>query len=113
MNIHALGIDVISSRSAGARTQTSCSPTELQLHSLLLALPIGGEIAVPDIGEGECFREARRVKNGFEIKRGCHGAHGPWRAASLDDAEAWLLPGLAVAQRSSWRGDGVVVDLPA
>lgn len=113
MNIQKLGIDVTSRRSAGARVQISCLPTESQLHSLLLELPVGGEISVPDIGSCECFREARRVKDGFEIKRGCHGAYGTWRAASLDEAEAWLLPGLPVAQRSVGRGEGVCVDLPA
>ena len=113
MNLRALGIETSSSRNTGRRVQYFCSLTELQLRALLPELPIGGEVLVPDLGENECYRECRRTHDGFEVKRGCHGAHGTWRPATLQEAEAWLGPGLAVAERTCRLGYGVTLELPA
>jgi hypothetical protein len=113
MNLRALGIETSSSRNTGRRVQYFCSLTGLQLRALLPELPIGGEVLVPDLGENECYRECRRTNDGFEVKRGCHGAHGTWRPATLQEAEAWLGPGLAVAERTCRAGYGVTLELPA
>ena len=86
----------------------------MHLHDVLSLLPVGGELSVPDVGLAECFREARRGVDGFEIKRGCHGAHGTWRSASLAEVEAWLLPGIEVAARARQLGyELAAVMLPA
>lgn len=113
MNLRALGIEPTTTRTVGQRVQHSCSLTEAQLRVLLAELPVGGEVSVPDVGAGECFREARRGGTGFEVKRGCHGAHGTWRPASPQGVEAWLVPGLAVAERTCRPGHGVNVEVPA
>lgn len=113
MNLRALGIEPTSTRMAGRRIQHSCSLTEAQLKTVLAELPVTGEVSVPDVGTGECFREARRGEIGFEIKRGCHGAYGTWRPASPQEVEAWLSPGLAIAKRTCKPGYGVNLELPA
>ena len=112
MNLRTLGIEATSSRAVGQRVHHSCSLTELQLRALLAELPVGSEVSVPDIGEGECFRESRRTDGGFEIKLGCHGAYGTWRSATFREAEAWLVPGLAIAARTCRPGYGVNLELP-
>jgi hypothetical protein len=113
MNLRAIGIEPSSARMLGQRVQYSCSLTEAQLRVVLAQLPVGGEVSVPDIGAGECFREARRGLSGFELKRGCHGSYGTWRSASPQEVEAWLVPGLAVAERTCNPGYGVNVEVPA
>jgi hypothetical protein len=112
MNLHSLGVEIGATRRVGSSVVYSCTLTEPQLRQVVVGLPVGGEVGLPDVGEGECFREARRTQGGFEIKRGCHGAHGTWRPASQSEVLAWLFPGLAVAHRVARPGFGATVELP-
>lgn len=113
MNLRALGIEPTSTHSVGQNIQYVCLASQGQLRALLAALPIGGEVAVPDVGGGECIREARRGHTGFEIKRACHGAYGTWRAASPEEAEAWVIPALALAEHTCTTGHEITVVVPA
>jgi hypothetical protein len=106
---HVAGIDYLSQREAGRHLQytfvfVSAEPDDA-LRELLAALVAGHEVSFAEPGPDDCYLEARRTDAGFEIKRGCHGAYGIWRPASIDEALRWLLPGArAIATDSQGRG---------
>ncbi len=64
------------------------------LHALIRQLPLNAELSVIEVGPAECFHEVRASASGLELKRGCHGAHGTWKACTEAEAVEWLLPGL-------------------
>jgi hypothetical protein len=101
MNFAALGITVTSTRDAGTLVQYSFSlpkgREEASLSALLSNMVVASELALPDPQDAECEREVRRTLLGYETKRGCHGAYGTWRAATPEEAKAWLLPGALAA----------------
>jgi hypothetical protein len=69
------------------------------LRKLLETIAVGAELLFDDPQAGDCYLEVRKTEDGFETKRGCHGAHGTWRKASIDDAFNWLLPGALAADQ--------------
>lgn len=116
MNLTAFGIQVTAKRNAGLHTSYSFGLPSDQLESTLLALlkgmPDGSELGVIDPETTECLLEARRTGGAWETKRGCHGAHGTWKPASLHDAVAWLLPGALAAKRFAKAGYGTTLTIP-
>ena len=112
MNLHQLGIKVTSMRKVGRMVDITCSLDEAQLRCLLEVLPIGADISAPDPESGDCFREVRRAKEGLELKRGCHGSYGTWRAGTPDNALQWLSAGLAVLPKVAKPGYGVGITIP-
>lgn len=113
ISLGAIGIAVTSQRDAGSLVQYSFSLPQgsetAVLLSLLEAMENSHELSVPDPANGDCSLEARRTGAGFEIKRGCHGASGTWRSASVSEAQCWLLPGVLVSSRTSRPGFGAVL----
>lgn len=91
------GLRYVSERDAGTHWQYDFDFLEpdpsTALRALLCALVPGHAVLFPDPAPGDCYLEVRRTQHGFETKRGCHGAYGTWREASLDEAHQWLLPG--------------------
>jgi hypothetical protein len=49
----------------------------------------------------------RRTPEGYETRRGRHGASGTWGSASIDEAVRWLLPGARQA-RTPLEGRGTL-----
>lgn len=76
------------------------------LADILTQLPANAEVAVSDPTNGDCELEVRRTPDGFELKRGCHGAFGTWRAATFQECVSWLLPGALARGSSARRGFG-------
>jgi len=64
------------------------------LCALIRQLPLNAELSVIEVSPAECYHEVRATSLGLELKRGCHGAHGTWRACTEAEALEWLLPGL-------------------
>ena len=116
MDFAALGIAVTSKRDAGTLVQYSFGLPEGRedevLFSLLNNMLNGYELSVSDPTNGDCDLEAKRSGSGYEIKRGCHGAYGTWRKATLEDAHAWLLPGALAARRLARPGFGAMLVVP-
>lgn len=116
MNFAALGISVTSERDAGSLVQYSFGlpqGSEAQVISELLTnMSDGSELSVVDPTNGDCALEAKRKGDGYEIKRGCHGAYGVWRAATKTEAHAWLLPGALASVRLARPGFGAMLIVP-
>lgn len=116
MDLSALGIAITSKREAGTLVQYSFGLPEGRedetLSSLLSNMLNGCELSVPDPTNGDCALEAKRSGSGYEIKRGCHGAYGTWRTATLEEVHAWLLPGALAARRLARPGFGVMLEVP-
>ena len=64
------------------------------LRALIRQLPLNAELSSIEVSPAECFHEVRATNSGLELKRGCHGAHGTWKACTEDEAVEWVLPGL-------------------
>lgn len=113
MNFSALGITVTAQRDAGSLMEYSFSFPQgnesTALSSVLEAMSAGHELSVPDPANGDCGLEARRIDHGFEIKRGCHGAAGTWRPATISETHAWLLPGVLAKTKSCRPGYGALL----
>ena len=116
MNFAALGISVTSERDSGPRVEYSFGLSQGSedrlLSELLSNMPNGSELSVPDPTNGDCALEAKRKGGGYEVKRGCHGAYGVWRAATLAEAHAWLLPGALASVRLARPGFGTTLVVP-
>ena len=116
MDLSVLGIAVASKRDAGTLVQyLFCLPEGREdevLFSLLRNMLIGSELSFADPTNGDCDLEAKRSGSGYEIKRGCHGAYGTWRTATLEEVHAWLLPGTLAAQRRARPGCGAMLVVP-
>jgi len=99
------GVRYVSERDAGSHWQYKFVFLEddpaTALRELLAALSPGHEVLFPEPGPDDCYLEVRKTTRGFETKRGCHGAYGTWREASMDGALQWLLPGARQAGRHS------------
>lgn len=99
MELTSLPVEIEASRNTGNgqlhtfRFRPQSLPAGLE--TVVNALPEGAEIAIPDTGDGDCVREARRTYAGLEIKRGCHGAAGSWRSASYAETIGWLSRGVS------------------
>lgn len=97
MNLDSLPIEVLSVRDLGLSSQVEFRLSgENQFDALKLvldALPVNGEVCVPDPEVGDCYREVRRTPGGYELKRGCHGAAGTWRSAQMGEPFEWLKYG--------------------
>jgi len=76
------------------------------LDFILNHLVPNSEISVSDPANSDCSLEVRRTSNGLELKRGCHGAFGTWRAATIQEAMSWLLPGAVAASSTARPGFG-------
>ena len=113
MDLVALGIAVSSKRDAGSLVQYSfglpLGGEDALLAKLLNAMAVGCELSVPDPTDGDCALEVQRVRLGYEIKRGCHGAYGTWRSATPEEAHAWLLPGAVASARLARPGFGAML----
>jgi hypothetical protein len=110
MDLESFGINVREQRDAGTCMLygfgfSRGSEREL-LRCLIGAMKPGHELSVADPKDGDCSLGVRRLGSGFEIKRGCHGASGTWRPASLEDAYEWALPGVLWASKSLRPGYG-------
>ena len=109
------GIEFSSRRDAGTCVQYTfgfSSDAEGELLSVVLAhLSMLSVISVPDPENGDCALEVRRAACGFEAKRGCHGASGTWRPASLTQAFEWLLPGAQWAAKYARPGYGGLLEI--
>ena len=81
------------------------------LDSILNHLVSDSEISVSDPTNGDCALEVRRTSNGLELKRGCHGAFGTWRPATIQEAKSWLLPGAVIASSNARPGFGGSITL--
>lgn len=116
MNLTSFGIAVTSKRDAGTLVQYSFGLPEGRedevLSSLLSNMFSGCELSVSDPTNGDCALEAKRSGSGYEIKRGCHGAYGTWRTATLEEALAWLLPGALALRRLARPGFGAMLEVP-
>jgi hypothetical protein len=116
MNFAALGISVTSNRDAGSLFQYSFGLPEGSereaLSELLTTMSEGSELSFPDPTIGDCYLEAKRKGVGYEIKHGCHGSYGTWRAATLAEAHAWLLPGAMASLRLARPGFGAMLVVP-
>jgi len=84
------------------------SSAEHALVALLTKLPIGGEFVVLEPGGCECYRECRKGHGSFQVARGCHGAAGTWRAATEEEANAWLLPGVLLSSANPRREQAIL-----
>ncbi|HEY9401319.1 MAG TPA: hypothetical protein VIQ24_01405 [Pyrinomonadaceae bacterium] len=97
MNLSKLGITVTSQRDLGSRVEYIFAFPEGDesgsLMSLLEAMEPEQELSIVDPSNGDCHLEARRIRDGHQIKRGCQGVFGAWRTASVAESHAWLLPG--------------------
>jgi hypothetical protein len=90
------------------RVALSQSGAELATKQLLAQLPDGGEITALEPNHGECYHQCQRIRGLLEVRRACHGALGTWRAATEDEALAWLLPGLLPSSVDPKHEQGVV-----
>jgi len=116
MNFAALGISITSKRDAGSLVEYSFGlaqgSEDRVVSELLTNMSDGSELSVLDPTNGDCALEAKRNGAGYEIKRGCHGAYGVWRAATLAEAHAWLLPGALASVRLARPGFGATLVVP-
>ena len=81
--------------------------TEIEaLDAILNQLAVDSEVSVPDPTNSDCSLEVRRTSSGLELKRGCHGSYGTWRAATAQEAMSWLLPGAVAAGKVARPGFG-------
>jgi hypothetical protein len=109
MKLDQLPIKVFSHRAIPGRAiyefqLISAASTALPL--ILEALPHGGELLVPaPMQKEDCYLQARRLGNDFQVKLGCHGRSGTWRPATLREAIEWLIPGehALETKRSGWQ----------
>ena len=110
MTLKIPGINFSSERDAGSCVIYSfafASGAESKaLDSILNHLVPNSEVSVPDPTNGDCSLEVRRTSSGLELKRGCHGASGTWRSATLPEALSWLLPGAVAASTTARPGFG-------
>jgi len=113
MNFHALGISITSQRDAGSLVEYSFSfPAKREavaLQALLEAMRFGEEISIADPTNLDCSFEVRFGIEAFEVKRGCHGAAGTWRLASISEAHDWLLPAAMGIEKICRPGYGAVL----
>jgi len=102
MNLTEVLIRIISSRDSGNGTIHTFHvlPEDAagSIESLISALPVGGEITVPDASRSECYLELRRSIGGLESKLGRHGMHGSWETTDSLNAMNFLLPGTLSAE---------------
>lgn len=116
MKLSALGIKVRERRDAGSHDEYHFSfPSGAEsstLVALLEAMTPGQELSVPDPSNGDCSLEVRRGEEGYEVRRGCHGASGTWRPASLSESHSWLLPGVVWAAGACPPGYGASFTVP-
>lgn len=113
MNIPAIaGIRVAQRTECGTfvefRVALSQAGAELAVKQLLAQLPEGGEVTVLEPNQGECYHQCQRIRGSLEVRRACHGALGTWRAATEEEAVAWLLPGLLLSSVDPKHEQGVV-----
>lgn len=64
------------------------------LFNLIHIVPPNTELSIIEVSFAECYHEVRVTNSGIELKRGCHGAYGTWKACTESEAVEWLLPGL-------------------
>jgi hypothetical protein len=110
MNFTALGIPVRSKRDAGTFVEYAFvfpeNSESLILQGLLESMQKNDELSVVDPENLECSFDVRLAQSSFEMKHGCHGAHGTWQACIIEEAHAWLLPGALCASRVCRPGYG-------
>lgn len=112
MNLRNFGIVATPGRRFAGFVEITCPLLVSQLEPLLAALPVEAEIFTPDPESGDCRREVRRTAKGLEKKRGCHGAYGTWRGATLEECVAWLSDGLPAIGRLTKPGFGAGLVIP-
>jgi hypothetical protein len=116
VNFSSLGVQPSSVRDAGTQMQYTLpvpvAETETFISSLLGLLPIGGSLSVADPSNSDCDLEARKTASGFEVKRGCHGAHGTWVVATVESANSWVLPGALATAKNQRLNSGAMVVIP-
>jgi hypothetical protein len=75
---------------------------EMNLRCILEWLPVGASLTVPSPMDGDRYLDAERMRSGYRIREAGHGFTGDWRDASLEDAAAWLRPGLSAINTKRW-----------
>ncbi len=84
-----------SDRGTGILYGIAVAAAPAELEALLSALPPLAEFASPDPSGADGALEVKALPEGLQIKHGRHGSYGTWRAATLPEAIAWVLPGVA------------------
>ena len=60
------------------------------IESVVSKLENGHEISFSDPISGDCIREIRYSKKGYEMKLGCHGSSGTWKQSSKTEVIEWV-----------------------
>ena len=109
------GINILAKTDRGSFVHFEVVADSEQVESatsaLIAYLPELGEISVLELGGAECYRECRRIGNELQIKRGCHGAHGTWQKATLDESVNWLIDGMRLSATNP-RREQCIMSLP-
>ena len=60
------------------------------IESVVSKLENGHEISFSDPISGDCIREIRYSKKGYEMKLCCHGSSGTWKQSSKTEVIEWV-----------------------